>query len=230
MVNNRFLDVIKILLEHDDYITINAISKRLQVSNKTIRNDLKQVEEWLKENDLTLVKKTGVGVTILGKQDAKVHAMHLMQQKNAQSIDYSPQFRKIYIGMRLILCPQNCRIYELANELYVSRATIHKDLLALAPMLETYKITLHRKNNNGLSVEGKERNYRAMLLELMNHDNGYQKFTAMIKDPDFPCTGDFVFPALDYIDDEIKEFLQVLKHSENSYLHTLLCPNVIKLR
>ena len=26
MVNNRFLDVIKILLEHDDYITINAIS------------------------------------------------------------------------------------------------------------------------------------------------------------------------------------------------------------
>ena len=66
MVNNRFLDVIKILLEHDDYITINAISKRLQVSNKTIRNDLKQVEEWLKENDLTLVKKTGVGVTILG--------------------------------------------------------------------------------------------------------------------------------------------------------------------
>ena len=56
MVNNRFLDVIKILLEHDDYITINAISKRLQVSNKTIRNDLKQVEEWLKENDLTLVK------------------------------------------------------------------------------------------------------------------------------------------------------------------------------
>lgn len=81
MVNNRFLDVIKILLEHDDYITINAISKRLQVSNKTIRNDLKQVEEWLKENDLTLVKKTGVGVTILGKQDAKVHVMHLMQQK-----------------------------------------------------------------------------------------------------------------------------------------------------
>ena len=80
MVNNRFLDVIKILLEHDDYITINAISKRLQVSNKTIRNDLKQVEEWLKENDLTLVKKTGVGVTILGKQDAKVHVMHLMQQ------------------------------------------------------------------------------------------------------------------------------------------------------
>ena len=73
MVNNRFLDVIKILLEHDDYITINAISKRLQISNKTIRNDLKQVEEWLKENDLTLVKKTGVGVTILGKQDAKVH-------------------------------------------------------------------------------------------------------------------------------------------------------------
>ena len=229
MVNNRFLDVIKILLEHDDYITINAISKRLQVSNKTIRNDLKQVEEWLKENDLTLVKKTGVGVTILGKQDAKVHVMHLMQQKNAQSIDYSPQFRKIYIGMRLILCPQNCRIYELANELYVSRATIHKDLLALAPMLETYKITLHRKNNNGLSVEGKERNYRAMLLELMNHDNGYQKFTAMIKDPDFPCTGDFVFPALDYIDDEIKEFLQVLKHSENSYLHTLLCPSLFQV-
>lgn len=229
MQNKRLLDIVGILLRQDKYITINEISKTLQVSNKTIRNDLKLVEAHLQEKQLHLIKKTGVGVSIEGDKKIKLHMIHTILEKQRENIDYSPNARKIFIGMKLILTPQKCRIYELADELYVSRATIHKDVMSLIPLLEEYRITLYRKNNNGLSIEGKERSYRSLLLELMCQDNGFQLFNKMVQNTNFTCDGSFPFPALDYNDDEIQEFLKVLENAQNEFLHHLLFPSLVKL-
>ena len=222
MSNKRVLDIINLLLQSDNYITIDTISKELKVSNKTIRNDLKLVEEWLKDNDLKLIKKTGVGVTIDGSRTSKLRTLNLVESKNKKLIDYSPEARKLYIGMRLITSTENCRVYELANELYVSRATIHKDILSLCPMLDNHKINLSRKNNNGISIIGKERNLRNLLVELMLNDNGYETFINMIKNDNYECDGSFVFTGIDYIDDEYKEFINLILHSENKYINSLL--------
>ncbi|MDZ5000472.1 HTH domain-containing protein, partial [Clostridium perfringens] len=207
MSNNRVLNIVNLLLQSDNYITIDTISKELDVSNKTIRNDLKLVEEWLKENDLKLIKKTGVGVTIEGERVSKLHILNLVESKNKKLVDFSPEARKLYLAMRLITSTENCRVYELANDLYVSRATIHKDLLSLSPILDNHKIKLNRKNNNGISITGKERNLRNLLIELMLNDNGYETFINIIKNAAYQCDGSFVFSGIDYIDDEYKEFI-----------------------
>lgn len=210
MINTRFLDIIRLLLKKDDYITINEISKQLNVSNKTIRNDLVQIGEWLHENNLELIKKTGVGITICGDKNTKLHVYQEISEKNSKNLDYSPEARKIYIGMKLILNPK-CRIYELAEDLFVSRATIHKDILSLIPLFDQYKIKLNRKNNNGISIEGSERYFRDMLFDLMKKDNGYAIFSDIVKMETYSCDGSFPFSALDINDDEITEFIQVLK-------------------
>lgn len=228
MVNKRFLEIIRLLLKHDDYITIDEISKQLNVSNKTIRNDLQQVGEWLKENDLNLVKKTGVGVTIEGNKTIKLNVYHSIKKKNDDNFDYSPQGRRIYIGMKLVL-DTNCRIYELANDLYVSRATIHKDIAALTFDLQAHKLQLYRKNNNGLRIEGSEKNLRHFLIELMSNDNGYSIFTKMVQDTKYICDGSLLFPALDFNDDEVLELLQVLEAAANPYLHSLLFTSLVQV-
>lgn len=228
MINTRFLDIIRLLLKQDDYITINEISKQLNVSNKTIRNDLVQIGEWLHENNLELIKKTGVGVTISGDKNTKLHVYQEISEKNSKNLDYSPEARKIYIGMKLILNPK-CRIYELAEDLFVSRATIHKDILALIPFFDQYKIKLNRKNNNGISIEGKEKYYRDMLFDLMKKDNGYAVFSDIVKMDDYSCDGSFPFAALDINDDEIAEFMQVLKKSHSEYLHSLQFTSLVQV-
>ncbi len=220
--NNRILNIVNLLLKSDNYITIDTISKELGVSNKTIRNDLKLAEEWLKENDLRLIKKTGVGVTIAGERSSKLHTLNLIKSKNKKLIDFSPEARKIYLALRLITSTENCRVYELANELYVSRATIHKDLLSLSPILDKHKIKLNRKNNNGISITGKERNLRNLLIELMLNDNGHDTFINIIKNDAYQCDGSFVFSGIDYIDDEYKEFINLILRSGNKYINSLL--------
>lgn len=226
MMNKRVAKIVDVLLKQKTYITIDRISEELQVSNKTIRNDLQLVGEWLKEQHLTLVKKTGVGVRIEGTMNDKLHVMDCISEKNSENVDYSPAARKIFIGMQLCSF-ESCRIYELSNQLYVSRATIHKDILALNDLLTTYKITLRRKNNNGLSMEGKERHIRSFLLELMLRDNGYQRFLDIIRNEHHVCDGTLVFPGLEVSDDEIQDFMRCILSSNNRYIESLTFQSLI---
>lgn len=220
MMNKRVLKIIDVLLKQDAFITIDNVSAILQVSNKTIRNDLQIVDEWLQENNLSLIKKTGVGIKIDGKRNDKLRVMDSIKEKSNTLVEYSPQARKIFIGMQL-LAFDNCRIYELSNQLYVSRATIHKDILALHEDLKTYKIRLNRKNNNGISLEGKERSFRNLLLDLMLHDNGYQMYIDIVRDTNYICDGSFVFPGLEVSDDEVKDFVTCILSANNKYIRSL---------
>lgn len=226
MINKRVMKIVDVLLKQDTYITIDRISLELQVSNKTIRNDLLIVDEWLNENDLKLIKKTGVGIKIDGSRNDKLQIMDIVTEKNKSIVDFSPEARKIFIGMQL-LSFDSCRIFELSNQLYVSRATIHKDILALSKDLEIFKIQLHRKNNNGISIEGKERSMRNLLLDLMLRDNGYQMFIDLVRNPEYPCDGSYVFPGLEVSDDEVHDFVACILRSKNTFINALTFQPII---
>lgn len=221
MEQKRRSEIIRILLKEEDYITINQLAGQLQVSGKTVRNDLTDIAGWLAANDLTLVKKTGVGIFIEGSKEAKLRALNLAAGRAGQTAAYSPEARKIYIALRLITCQDNCRIYELANELYVSRATIHKDITSLTALLEQYHITLTRKNNNGVQLSGKERSLRDMMLHLMQEDNGYTDFIQIVQNPDYACRDAFIYGALDYTDRDIYRFVRLLLDAGSPFLNAL---------
>ena len=116
-MNKRIMKIVDVLLKQDSYITIDKISEELAVSNKTIRNDLQIVDQYLEENNLKLIKKTGVGIRIDGKVRDKLHVLESVREKNKTLADYSPQARKIFIGMQLSAF-DSCRIYELNSCLY----------------------------------------------------------------------------------------------------------------
>ena len=74
-MNKRIMKIVDVLLKQDSYITIDKISEELAVSNKTIRNDLQIVDQYLEENHLRLIKKTGVGIRIEGSVNDKLHIL-----------------------------------------------------------------------------------------------------------------------------------------------------------
>ena len=74
MQNQRILDIVGILLKQEDFITIQQIATILQVSNKTIRNDLQVVGEWVRENQMTLCKKNRHRYPNRGGRQSKIEA------------------------------------------------------------------------------------------------------------------------------------------------------------
>lgn len=179
-MNKRLLDIAELLLSSSDYITVNTIAKELNVSNKTIRNDLVILDEWLLEFNLSLDKKTGSGVIILGNEDIKLKVIRDINNKSNCIYAYSPEDRKRYILSKLFIKNSKFRIRDICNELHVSRATVHKDLVVIQNFLQNFKVTLVRKTNNGVYLKGKEKDMRKAIFELATSNKSYTELKEIL--------------------------------------------------
>ena len=73
MMNKRIYNILQLLLEQSEPLTVDQIASKLKVSNKTIRNDLKQAQELCTPYHVVISKKTGTGVELLGNINAKMN-------------------------------------------------------------------------------------------------------------------------------------------------------------
>jgi len=63
--------------------------------------------------------------------------------------------RREYILKRLLLSDSRLTIREISRDLYLSRASIYKELLPIQTWLKRFSLNLRTKTNQGLEVVGK---------------------------------------------------------------------------
>lgn len=183
-MNKRLSSIVSILLRKNDYVTIDSISKELKVCNKTIRNDLVTLDNWLREMSLDLDKKPGVGVAILGDEDIKLRILNDVVSKENVIESYSPEDRKLYILKKLFSSNSTIKLQSLSKELYVSRATIHKDLISVEVWLKRHKISLIRNSDYFLFIEGKEKNIRKAICSLIQMEMEFTNLSKLLQSND----------------------------------------------
>jgi transcriptional antiterminator len=164
---DRMFHIINIILNNKECITVDSIANALNVSNKTIRNDLKKVEAYIQSKGLKLFKKPGSGISIEGEENKKLDLINSCKAKAAVIEPFSPEDRKNYILKRLFMSEESITIKELAIELYVSRVTIHKDLELVDEWLNNYNLQLLKKPNYGVEIVGEEDNWRKAASSLI---------------------------------------------------------------
>ncbi|NMM65915.1 transcription antiterminator [Clostridium sp. P21] len=167
MDRDRVMEIVKVLLKSQEHITINKIAEKINVSNKTIRNDLKKVQEILEENGLTLLKKAGVGISVNGLEENKINLLQTIKNRTNYIEPYYSDERKFTILRRLFMSKKKVVVNEISEELYVSNTTIHKDLEEVQKWLKNFNLFLIKKRNQGIEIEGEESNYRRAISELV---------------------------------------------------------------
>lgn len=206
-MNKRLAEIILILLKYEDFITIDQIAETLNVSNRTIRNDLKSLDSLLPSMGLSLTKKTGMGIILEGSSSDKLKVYDTFKHSKTEQEIHSPIDRHHYILLKLCTL-QYYRVFEFVDELFVSRATIHKDLIVIEEYLLKFKLNLERSNTLGISITGKERDIRSMMFDICA-STGSSAFASIIKNKEDACSGQFVYRGLDLTDDEINHFISV---------------------
>ncbi|MBL5889451.1 HTH domain-containing protein [Heyndrickxia sporothermodurans] len=63
-LTKRQMDILKQLLGQADYINVKQLAELYEVSERTIRYDLDFIESFLKEYDVTLIRKPGKGIYV----------------------------------------------------------------------------------------------------------------------------------------------------------------------
>lgn len=165
-ISGRQRKIIDILLHSRQGKTLAQIASQLQVSNRTIQRDLKQVEEILHRYQLTLKRKSGSGVELLGNESKKLALSIAL--KEVKYTDFTPDERHAIILLALLESNEPLKLYILANELKVTEATISNDLDIIHKKLEKYQLTLIRRRGYGIEIIGKEQNKRAAISHLIS--------------------------------------------------------------
>src|ERR687890_2569173 len=71
----RQISLLRTLLAWDQPIKLRALASRLEVSVGTVSRDLGEVEDWLADFRLSLLRRRGYGVEVLGKEGDRRRAM-----------------------------------------------------------------------------------------------------------------------------------------------------------
>ncbi|MFC6604645.1 BglG family transcription antiterminator [Ectobacillus funiculus] len=179
-ISARERQILEILLSTTDELTVKELADTIQVSVRTIHRDLKNLEDVLKEYDLSLLKKSGVGVQVSGSEqrvnDLKIFLFSLSH------IEYTPEERQTIILCALLEAKDAIKLVGLANDLNVTVATVSNDLNKLEERLQTVELSLIRKRGYGVEIQGSESAKRRAMSSMISEHIDESEFLALVRE------------------------------------------------
>ena len=165
-MNQRISSILQTL--KDGNTTIAALAERFQVSQRTIRNDLKEVGRLLRQNGLPDVSLQSGGKVVPPENFGEFLPILLPSDLYAYKLSQAERSRAA--AVMLTASPGYVTLAEIADTLFVSRATVINDLPDIREFLEQGGLQLLSRANKGLSVEGRESVKRRFLLRTLRGD------------------------------------------------------------
>ncbi len=151
---------------------LESLADKLKVGTKTIRNDIKELNQIL-EGSALVESVSGRYMLFILDEKAFQKKKEMVYIQN----DYmnSPAKRYGYILNRLMHGDGPLLIDDLADEICVGRTTINQDLKKLREMLDSYQLQIVGKTNTGIRLEGEELSLRLFILEQL-YDQVFEAF------------------------------------------------------
>lgn len=148
-------------------ITVSTLAAKLEVSERTIRNDIKQLNHDLHGCAVIEGKKGEYSLHIYAAETFRAIYGRLTDESTFLS---GPQSRMDYIFAKLIHSEEPVLTDEIAYEMNVGRSTLIGDLRKLRENLEPFQLEIVGKVGQGLILHGQEVAIRQYIME-----NNYQQ-------------------------------------------------------
>jgi len=165
-VSSRERQVMNFLLNLEKPAAVRAIAETLNVSERTVHRDLKGIERILSDFELELIKKSGVGLFISGREERKNALLNELQ--TVSPYGFSSEERQVIILSSLLEMNEPIKLFTLANELKTTIAAITQDLDQIERDIREFDLRLVRKRGYGVQIEGDESGKRAVLSKLIS--------------------------------------------------------------
>lgn len=179
------------LLQTNQPATSAQLAAAVHLSEKTVRSRLKLLAEELTENGAQLIAKPGTGYQ-LAITDADAFDQWLSETPQTHIPSTYAERVDFLLGY-LLYHPDYIKLEELSQMIYVSRNTITADLKQVEAILNLYHLTINRRPNYGICVEGSEFNRRLCIANCLYKNN--MSFTSPLQKAD----GQILFEILSVI-------------------------------
>ncbi|WP_313048840.1 BglG family transcription antiterminator [Atlantibacter subterraneus] len=144
----------------------DELAQRLSVSTRTVRADITALNALLTQHGAQFVLSRGNGYQ-LRIDDSASYQILQTQQPTALRIPRTSQERVHYLMVRFLTSAFSIKLEDLADEWFVSRATLQNDMAEVREWLRRYQLTLETRPRHGMKLFGSEMAIRACLTDLL---------------------------------------------------------------
>lgn len=172
-LDKRHLLIIKILINATQPLSSEVLASVLGTTSRTVRTDLKVIEQILQRVGARVVSKSGTGYSLEIVHEGEFYVF--LQSFNEKYSDSAsiPQYNmeRIRLILHQLLFQDGYIKSELfLDQFFISRTTLSLDLRRVRQLLNQYHLDLEQKPSYGLKVAGKERHWRVAQADYMNVD------------------------------------------------------------
>lgn len=212
-MKKRTLEILSLLARNHPDNTVAKLAKHFSVSERTIRNDLHDIDDYLMEQGQPPLQMTGAGEIQLPEGAGDLSSLTGMD--NLYAYKLSPAERRTLIKILLLRATQFITLSEIADRLLVSRVTIIGDMDRVKAGFEASGLKVGSYSNKGLLLEGSEGSKRKVLMTLISQeykaDRGESIIIEFVRHLDNPRVGADDMAAL-------KDLLTAQERSHGAYL------------
>ncbi|MCJ7841296.1 PTS sugar transporter subunit IIA [Lederbergia sp. NSJ-179] len=184
-MRERTKRVLTKLLSAKAFLTIEDLSKEFNISERTFRNELVLINNYLVKNNFTTIMSIrGKGLK-LDLSDTDRERLLLKIGDDRETDYYQPNERILALLLDIADSSKTTVLYKLEEKLQVSKSTLDEDMRKLRQLLKKYGISVVSLTKQGTVLQGDERSIRSMLYDVIismtNIDNlmGYRDTDAM---------------------------------------------------
>lgn len=159
------------------YSTLNALAEKLGVSERTVRNDIKELEDTL-EGTAVIENLQGCYKLFITNEEA--YDTIVAKMKGGGECFYSPQKRMAFIIQKLMRSDEPCFIDDLADDMNIGRTTLVQDMKKIKEKLSLYGLSIEGKPKMGIALKGSEIGLRRLILENV-YDLIYENYDAFLE-------------------------------------------------
>ncbi|MFB0710268.1 transcription antiterminator [Buttiauxella noackiae] len=144
----------------------DELARRLSVSTRTVRTDITALNALMAGHGAQFVLSRGEGYQ-LNIADRDLYQSLVQQPSRQLRIPRNSPDRVHYLVVRFLTSAFSLKLEDLAEEWFVSRATLQSDMADVREWLARYNLTIETRPRHGMKLFGSEMSVRACLTELL---------------------------------------------------------------
>nr|WP_269811621.1 MULTISPECIES: PRD domain-containing protein [Buttiauxella] len=144
----------------------DELARRLSVSTRTVRTDITALNALMAGHGAQFVLNRGAGYQ-LNIADTALYQALVQQPSRQLRIPRNSPERVHYLVARFLTSAFSLKLEDLADEWFVSRATLQSDMAEVREWLARYNLVIETRPRHGMKLFGSEMSVRACLTELL---------------------------------------------------------------
>ena len=153
-LEQRCLELLKLILYANGPVRIGAITEQLDVSRRSAYYDLEKIDDWLSAHSLPkLLRDRAKGISVTSGQAYRIQQLLFHDKENPLRV-FTPMEREKLITCAIILSSRPVFTEDFMEWCMVSRNTTVNDLKSLGSHLKKNRLTLRYVVKEGYRIQG----------------------------------------------------------------------------